>query len=419
MARIVMDVKQKRLIVWPRMWRLLSHISVKNLSWYRSVASAGSVARVLVSKDFLKQIDKAISLLDEKKDLIQLKEILLPFNQVEQSNFDYFFVAIAARVNNNAHSLGDLVGDRNEDVAFGIFPTVSMINHSCRPNCVYSGTWKGKMIVRNIVPIKCQEELTVRYCDILQSREMRRADLLAQKNFTCECVLCSESVATSTDQFYHGILCENEACKNQVDSPLSASLFPKNILACSWVDPQLLSIENPSSGTFDRYFTCSQCNMRVNENTVSSMLKNAENELQSALAKLRRNRIIGKDLLIAYFNRYEAKIHPAHHLMASALVPLMNLFYAAGQLNESIRFAQKQVALFDVLCPENYPETAVFLNHIGQLLSAQLKAVKGASARLLLKERENVLKRCLQIRTVAFGNDHPLTLQTVKLLQKH
>lgn len=46
---------------------------------------------------------------------------------------------LAAAVNTNSHGLG-CVGTENTDLTLGLFPALSMFNHSCDPNCCFSGT---------------------------------------------------------------------------------------------------------------------------------------------------------------------------------------------------------------------------------------------------------------------------------------
>ena len=58
----------------------------------------------------------------------------------------YELQELAATVNTNSHGLGS-VGTENTDVALGLFPVLSMFNHSCQPNCCFSGTG-GRSLVR-------------------------------------------------------------------------------------------------------------------------------------------------------------------------------------------------------------------------------------------------------------------------------
>ena len=54
-----------------------------------------------------------------------------------------------------------------------ILPQLSMLNHSCFPNCGYFGTVAGTVAVRAVSPIKSGEELCVHYVDLYQTRQAR------------------------------------------------------------------------------------------------------------------------------------------------------------------------------------------------------------------------------------------------------
>ena len=45
--------------------------------------------------------------------------------------------ALAALVNNNSHGTGG-ANSSNTDRGFGLYPALSMFNHSCRPNCIFA-----------------------------------------------------------------------------------------------------------------------------------------------------------------------------------------------------------------------------------------------------------------------------------------
>ena len=104
-----------------------------------------------------------------------------------------------------------------------------MLNHSCRPNCVFATSGAPSlaaalavalavlrpdtlqmpaaglvMHVRAVLPIKAGEELTVSYlgsaCN-MEPRAERQARLLAGKHFRCTCQRCREPLDTCRDRF--------------------------------------------------------------------------------------------------------------------------------------------------------------------------------------------------------------------------
>jgi hypothetical protein len=109
-------------------------------------------------------------------------------------------VGLVCRINSNAHGLGDGDMGSNAQVAFGLFPIASRVNHSCAPNCHYTGTRLGRISFRSVRPIQKGEEITVRYVDMLTPRGLRQEELLATKHFHCQCPRCVEPINTSVDR---------------------------------------------------------------------------------------------------------------------------------------------------------------------------------------------------------------------------
>ena len=76
-------------------------------------------------------------------------------------------------------------------IAAAVYPTASMINHSCRPNCVQH--FSGRNItIRAIGRVEAGEEVTMSYIDVIQGVEERRDELLRGYLFRCECNTCVE-----------------------------------------------------------------------------------------------------------------------------------------------------------------------------------------------------------------------------------
>ena len=73
-----------------------------------------------------------------------------------------------------------------------MFPKCALMNHSCLPNCHFIGAAEPEtMSVRTLSPLRPGDELTVAYVDVLESRDIRREELLRGKYFSCECTRCS------------------------------------------------------------------------------------------------------------------------------------------------------------------------------------------------------------------------------------
>uniref|UniRef100_A0AAR2LM31 [histone H3]-lysine(4) N-trimethyltransferase n=1 Tax=Pygocentrus nattereri TaxID=42514 RepID=A0AAR2LM31_PYGNA len=96
-------------------------------------------------------------------------------------------ISLLARVTCNCFSIsnGEL-----QDVGVGLYPSMSLLNHDCRPNCVvvFLGRRLQLRAVRHIQP---NEELTISYTEVLAPRVERRVQLQQQYHFLCQCQRCS------------------------------------------------------------------------------------------------------------------------------------------------------------------------------------------------------------------------------------
>ncbi|CAG5853905.1 unnamed protein product [Menidia menidia] len=76
-----------------------------------------------------------------------------------------------------------------QEIGVGLYPSLSLLNHDCRPNCVmvFEGTQLKLRAVRDINP---EEELTISYIETLSLTEDRQQQLEEQYHFTCHCQRC-------------------------------------------------------------------------------------------------------------------------------------------------------------------------------------------------------------------------------------
>ncbi|XP_019746564.1 histone-lysine N-methyltransferase SMYD3 isoform X1 [Hippocampus comes] len=93
---------------------------------------------------------------------------------------------LIAKVTCNCFTISD--GELQE-IGVGLYPSLSLLNHDCRPNCVmvFEGT---KLHLRAVRDIKPTEELTISYIETLSLTEERQKQLEDQYHFTCRCQKC-------------------------------------------------------------------------------------------------------------------------------------------------------------------------------------------------------------------------------------
>jgi len=81
---------------------------------------------------------------------------------------------------------------KGKDLGSAIYLQASRLNHSCKPNTVWSmDSEKRTLEVRAVRDIQPGEELTVCYIDPVNMVEDRAKLLMARYNFKCTCEVCS------------------------------------------------------------------------------------------------------------------------------------------------------------------------------------------------------------------------------------
>ncbi|PKU48044.1 hypothetical protein llap_1675 [Limosa lapponica baueri] len=76
-----------------------------------------------------------------------------------------------------------------QDVGVGLYPSMSLLNHSCDPNCVI--VFEGyQLLLRSVREIQIGEELTISYIESLVPTSERQKQLMRQYCFECDCLLC-------------------------------------------------------------------------------------------------------------------------------------------------------------------------------------------------------------------------------------
>ncbi|RXG60756.1 SET and MYND domain-containing protein 4 [Armadillidium vulgare] len=118
-----------------------------------------------------------------------------------------------------------IVGENTENVELlelggGIYPTISLINHSCNPN-VFRYYIGKNCIVRATKVIRTGEQLLINYGSLsaMLGRESRRAVLKKFYKFDCDCIACEENwpLLGNVDHVYMKIACPEENCDQIIE----------------------------------------------------------------------------------------------------------------------------------------------------------------------------------------------------------
>ena len=96
-------------------------------------------------------------------------------------------------IDTNAYIIGENQS-RNVDIQ-GLFPTTSIINHSCQPSTICFATEDFSMACRAVVDIKAGEEITTNYLYYqyqMFGLSYRAEELQSYWHFQCECPRCRD-----------------------------------------------------------------------------------------------------------------------------------------------------------------------------------------------------------------------------------
>ncbi|XP_077200433.1 histone-lysine N-methyltransferase SMYD3 isoform X2 [Paroedura picta] len=76
-----------------------------------------------------------------------------------------------------------------QDVGVGLYPSMSLLNNSCDPNCVI--VFEGpQLYLHSVREIQIGEELTISYIDSMMPSTERQQQLKRQYCFECDCLMC-------------------------------------------------------------------------------------------------------------------------------------------------------------------------------------------------------------------------------------
>ncbi|CAM6085699.1 unnamed protein product [Calypogeia fissa] len=308
---------------------------------------------------------------------------------------------LAALVNTNSHGMGaNGRGIHNTDLAVGIFPFVSVLNHSCRPNCCFASDGRV-MYVRAVEDIPKGTELCLSYINLYEPRGVRQRQLAATKYFLCCCQRCSEPFASSIDRYLEGCICTVRGCGGVV------------VKASSFHELEL------TSGSFTpASWECDRCSRILDPNTLGGppkpsslgeypwlLVSKAEQKLADALHVYSERRF--KDarvLLEQYVDEFTGKLHPLNVLLFDALTPLMNCCRNMGDAAEGSRVCRNILTCMEKVVSGSSLELANFYFCLGEMY---LQRSDGPGSNVMKKHNRKLAQENFQhvrdIRKICLG----------------
>ncbi|KAH9388516.1 SET and MYND domain-containing protein 4 [Tyrophagus putrescentiae] len=147
----------------------------------------------------------------------------------------------------NAHAINDYIQAMPEEggsqlkyrdvpVSSGLYPWISLLNHSCEPNVIPTFECGRLFLLRALAPIAVGEEVVNSYCVHFARMEVkeRQERLLDRYNFVCKCPRCELELKDGLNGRYIPLKCKS--CPNGLMTRKDEDNFHCN--ACSKTVPQ-------------------------------------------------------------------------------------------------------------------------------------------------------------------------------------
>uniref|UniRef100_A0A0E0KHZ6 MYND-type domain-containing protein n=1 Tax=Oryza punctata TaxID=4537 RepID=A0A0E0KHZ6_ORYPU len=133
--------------------------------------------------------------------MANLVQLILPSFELDLKEITHTFSKFAC----NAHTICD---PELRPLGTGLYPVLSIINHSCVPNAVL--IFEGRTAyVRALQPISKNEEVSISYIETAATT-MKRQDDLKHYYFTCTCPRCVKD--SEEDTLLEGYRCNDQKC---------------------------------------------------------------------------------------------------------------------------------------------------------------------------------------------------------------
>lgn len=323
---------------------------------------------------------------------------------------------LAAIVNGNAHGLGaprNVDGSGSADVAAGLFPFLSMFNHSCAPRAVFAAAAPGGvMAVRALVACAAGEELTVSYINLYESRASRRAATLATKGFACACERCAAPLAGSFDRRLQGAACR---CGDVFIPDEGAPADPLG-WRCAGCGCAVRGAWHARAVCGASQNVCA--NRKHDGGTGAAAASAAAAELDAAMrAYVERGHGAAEPLLAALLSRHGKTLSEHHVTLFDARTPALNCARARADAATAITHCTAIIASLEgALGPCAAAETANFHACLGDLYTQRADATGAAPLRKSLRAKSrDAFARAAAARTLCLGPDHPATAAVAAL----
>lgn len=316
------------------------------------------------------------------------------------------YVEFAQKFVENAHGMEDTEGIGQIE-GLGIFPRVSLLNHSCSPTCCLSR--QGDTIsVRTLKDFEPGEEFTITYIDLYISTNERQLQLQDRRYFTCSCSRC---LTDDKNSLLKGILCPK--CNKNYKFPYISTqnqdfdgTIPKSIIQ---YDDEL------------KQWKCVTCNHIQTEDERKKVDRTIEETKISCtqVTELWSRRFYSGsyDKLSELFTNCQGILHPFHEILFNIYPVAMNYCRFSQDWGKAIKWCKVIISIMERsnAFPSLYPEVSNFYFCLGELYqkyNQKRKELTKSNKNFFLNECKDAFNRSYSIRKLCYGPYHPSTLSS-------
>ncbi|XP_018019146.1 SET domain-containing protein SmydA-8 [Hyalella azteca] len=260
-----------------------------------------------------------------------------------------------------------------ESEIVGIYPTYSMLEHSCTPNTKYRVSSTYQLTLKAAVDIKEGEHLSTIYTHILWGTAARRDLLKSTRFFMCTCRRCADPTELGTN--FSALRC------NKCPLGFLMSAAPLDPLA-DWI--------------------CTSCNATMTADEANDITLQLGEEVEQTLEKGN-----AKDIENLIEKSSSTVVHPNHfHLFAARHSLLQMLGREASGLNEDVvkkkeelcrEFLKTCTAIDPGMCKlASYVGVALYEYHLAVLARTRLGPTDTLVDKVALKTDLDTAKALLQ-----------------------
>ncbi|PKA53505.1 Histone-lysine N-methyltransferase ASHR1 [Apostasia shenzhenica] len=312
--------------------------------------------------------------LDEKQlilyaQMANLVKLVLPSLDIDLKEVAQNFSKISC----NAHTICD---SELRPLGTGLYPIISIINHSCIPNSVL--VFEGQVaFVRALEPIKAGAEVMISYIETAATTNTRQ-DNLKQYFFTCSCPRCFKEL--KEDAILEGYRCKDKKCDGFL----------------------LHEVEKKS-------FTCQQCGLGRDENETTKVANEIEEMSKVVTAVLSAGNLSQASSLYKNFEQLQLNLlHPHSIKLLQTRETLLKVCMELNDWRRALQYCQLTIPVYQRVYQSNHPMVGLQYYTCGKL-------------EWLLEKTEDALKsftEAANILRITHGSTSPFMYELFSRLEE-